>query len=281
MDAAFAPDPSVSARQRATARMTIQHAIANVLVLLLAVGALTLAVRRLTGSLVEPLSPTGFVLVTLVGAWMAGVARFAFLPRLERWPHGMWTWRRFLAINVLPTGSLLAIVAALAVPGTSPRAVVVALLVVAAEELLAWWAARPVASRSNPTFEHATPLTPPAGNAAAGNTAVISAPESFYQIVVRTRSDEGSERLEARCRTVFQPGQRHATEHLAFCPPFAAAPEITCEVLEGARARIRVTRSFAHGARLELRLPSAASEPAEVTFRLVAAVPAAMAAAEG
>ena len=54
----------------------------------------------------------------------------------------------------------------------------------------------------------------------------------------------------------FEPGQREATVHVSFCPPFQNIPDIKLENLDGAELETRVAARFLFGARLTVRRPA-------------------------
>ena len=70
---------------------------------------------------------------------------------------------------------------------------------------------------------------------------------------------EGKQTIEGMLLARFEPGQRTAAAHIAFCPPLAAVPSPHIEIGDGPAATVNVTRLLTYGARLEVRL----TEPAE------------------
>lgn len=91
------------------------------------------------------------------------------------------------------------------------------------------------------------------------------------QWLTRSITVEG-EIIEGGLRVNFDEGQRDATLHVSFCPPFRKVPEVTTEDLDAAQLEIRVAAIFPFGARLNVRRPLTASEgghrsPAE-TYRI-------------
>ena len=57
---------------------------------------------------------------------------------------------------------------------------------------------------------------------------------------------------------------------MAFCPPFAATPELEVEQLDGPEARIKTAQLLPYGARLDLKLAAAAEEPTSVLLQFSA-----------
>jgi hypothetical protein len=90
------------------------------------------------------------------------------------------------------------------------------------------------------------------------------------QRVVRLRDAAGVETILAMLRADYEPGQRHATLHVAFCPPLASLPEVDAEPVDGPDATVKVVQAFAHGARLDVRLEEPADEACFVKVELAA-----------
>ena len=82
--------------------------------------------------------------------------------------------------------------------------------------------------------------------------------EEIVQQLFRVRDEQGHEVVYGTLRADFQAGQRTAVVHVGFCPPLSHLPEIEVEAVPGSAARIRVVQAFAHGTRLEVRLPAPA-----------------------
>jgi hypothetical protein len=77
-----------------------------------------------------------------------------------------------------------------------------------------------------------------------------------------TRSQSaGVEQIKGGMRVEFAPGQRDATIHLAFCPPFSRTPQVVTEDVDGASLEIRVAACFPFGARLTVRRPPVRRPP--------------------
>ena len=66
-------------------------------------------------------------------------------------------------------------------------------------------------------------------------------------------------------------GQRSASVHVAFCPPFARTPNATVEQIEGSRARVKTVQLLPYGARFDLKLavPSQLAETLLLEFSAV------------
>jgi len=90
------------------------------------------------------------------------------------------------------------------------------------------------------------------------------------QRLVRVRDVDGGEAIHGTLRAEFVAGQRQATLHVGFCPPLERAPVVEVETGDGPDAEVKVAQAFAHGARLEVRLASAAEEDCWVIVELSA-----------
>lgn len=60
--------------------------------------------------------------------------------------------------------------------------------------------------------------------------------------------------IEVLTRVAWEPGQRNAVVHLAFCPPLTTTPLVHAHVVEGVPADVTVAERRPYGARLELRI---------------------------
>ena len=82
-------------------------------------------------------------------------------------------------------------------------------------------------------------------------------PPDVTQWLTRSQTDDG-EVIKGGFRVDFADGQRDATIHLSFCPPFAKVPQILAEDLDGQNLEVTIAASFPFGARISVRrsLPS-------------------------
>ena len=94
--------------------------------------------------------------------------------------------------------------------------------------------------------------------------------EEIVQHLYRVRNDDGSELIYGTLRADFQSGQRTAVLHVGFCPPLPYVPEIEAEALPGSEARLKIVQALAHGARLNVRLPSTPVEDCHVWIDMAA-----------
>ena len=65
-------------------------------------------------------------------------------------------------------------------------------------------------------------------------------------------------------------GQRTASVHIAFCPPFAQTPEVSAEQTAGPPARLKTVQVLPYGARFDLKLAAACPESADVLLEFIA-----------
>jgi hypothetical protein len=93
------------------------------------------------------------------------------------------------------------------------------------------------------------------------------------QEIFRVREPDGTEAIYASLRAEFQPGQRHATVFLGFCPPLGHVPAIEAVTCEGPPAELKVVQVLPHGARIDVRLASNPQESTIVVIDLAARHP--------
>ena len=230
--------------------------------------------RRAVGAITTPLPPSALLAVGLVVVSTALAARY--------------TWRltcppRTATLTVFPllTVSVLAFAAATSLPGSAPIALVGLWFLIVGEELWTWWPRRP---HDPPPVPDASPR--PARRAltfdsrqrfeqavADSSLGVELAQEHVTQQVTRVVEPDGTERVVGWMRVTFQPDQRLASVHLAFCPPFARSPEASLERLEGPQVRIKRVQVFPYGARFDLKLGAPAEEATHVLLQVAAEAP--------
>jgi len=233
---------------------------------LLLLAAALVGWRRLAGALSSPLHPP---LLLAAGAAMAVAAVGVRLA-----------WRRLSAGNsaplfdwlmaILPSSAVLALAAALSLPGTAAGGLAAFWAVLAVGEILAW---QPLVRRRLPGRSkaagrsHPVRLDPPetvaAGHRPARPLADVP-PGDVLQQLTRSRAADGSEQLSGRLRAAFSAGQRSGSIHVAFCPPFARSPELAVEQLDGPPTRIKTAQLLPYGVRLDLKLTATAEAPQSV-----------------
>ncbi len=87
--------------------------------------------------------------------------------------------------------------------------------------------------------------------------------ESTTQWMTRQALPDGVDQIEGAIRVSFAAGQRAASIHVPFSPPFAAVPQVECEAIGDDPARWKVSVVYAYGMRVELKRESS-DEPAEI-----------------
>lgn len=93
---------------------------------------------------------------------------------------------------------------------------------------------------------------------------------SVTQQVTRLQASDGTETISGWLRASFQPGQRTASVHLAFCPPFSGMPSVEVEQVDGPPGRIKTVQLLPYGARFDLKLFNDAEEPLDVLLQFSA-----------
>lgn len=88
--------------------------------------------------------------------------------------------------------------------------------------------------------------------------------DELVQQYTRRRLDDGREVLEGWLCAELAPGQRHATAHVAICPPLSGEPACYAEQSDGPDAQVKVAQVLAHGVRLEIKLNREQAEPSRV-----------------
>lgn len=87
--------------------------------------------------------------------------------------------------------------------------------------------------------------------------------DSTTQWMTRQLLPDGVEQIEGAIRVCFASGQRAASVHIPFSPPFAAVPQVECETDGDDPARWKVAIVYAYGMRVDLKRESS-EEPAEI-----------------
>jgi hypothetical protein len=228
---------------------------------LLAAAAILIGARRLGGALVEPLSPP-----TLV-AWACFLAAAAHLFRAaccRLTPSRTRAGR--LALAAVPSGVLVLSAAGLSLEGSTPGGLVALWGILALEEGWSWrqiWRQSvapdlsPLAMQSLVESLDATPW--------AGDEVMESDAEgAISQRIVRRRLADGAEIIEGWVRADFAIAERHASSHVAICPPLGCLPECYAEQSDGPPAEIKVAQVLPYGVRFEIKLDAPAEEPSAV-----------------
>lgn len=228
--------------------------------------------RRLAAELGQPLKPP---LLLLVGGLVVVVAlgvrvcwhRLAPAPAPRRWQ-----W----AVALLPTMAVLVFGLAVSLPGTKPGGLIAFWVLLAGGELWAWRPAAWRKLRDGPTAPRAArPVRVDRAQTPSPHPALptlrdhVPADEVLQQLT-RSRTGEGREELAGWLREGFACGQRTASAHVEFCPPFSQTPQLKVEQVGGPPARIKTAQLLPYGVRLELKLAAAAEKPESVLLQFSA-----------
>jgi hypothetical protein len=95
----------------------------------------------------------------------------------------------------------------------------------------------------------------------------------LLQQVTRCRDNQGYESVVGTLLAEFEPTERIATVHVAFCPPFERLPYVEAEAIDGPSATIKVAQVLHNGARLEVRRDEFLSGPSIILLEFAATEP--------
>lgn len=238
-----------------------------------------ISARRLAGAIQSNLNPSAMLLLALISAAAASLARIAWRRSFPLESPAELT----LADQLVGWGSSLGLVL-LAVgccyPGDRTSEWLIWLPILVADQ---FWrqtffdAGEPLASIaeaedfSRPTLDDET-ISP--------HTDDFAPDDNIVQQLYRLQGEQGQEIIYGTVRADFVTGQRTAVVHVGFCPPLEYLPEIEAEALPGSYASIKVVQAFAHGTRLDVRLPSPAIEDCQLWIDMAARPVATSATAE-
>lgn len=236
---------------------------------LLVFAACLLAWRRVAGALSRPLPAAALVGVGLSGAMVTAAVRLAWQAvRTDRRPAAI-VWGAL-------TVSLVTAAIAVSLPESSLAGMILLWSAILVEEGWAWGrgffrareprAVRRAAPASARTVDQ--PCQP------AAEWAADAPPQDHVtQQLTRLQQPDGTERLQGWLRTAFEAGQRLASLHIAFCPPFSHGPEANLQQIAGPEVRVKKVQVFPFGARFDLKLAVPAEAPMEVLLRFIAEAP--------
>jgi hypothetical protein len=245
--------------------------IAGVLILGLLLGSLTLIARRAAGGLSIPL-PTA----ALAATGIIAVAVAAAIRRLGR-DEACWSSLHGRVAILLPSFALIALGAAITLPGSPPLGLALLWIAIAAEEAWTWrqwrWVGGRPASRKHKTAVRQLAAVEDGVHPPISRR-LISPPLSpsgdVTQRLIRTCSAAGVERIEGWLKAIVHPGERTMHLHVAFCPPFERVPQFTVIQSSGPAARVRPVQLLPYGVRLELKLSEPSNEKAVVVIEFSA-----------
>src|SRR5262245_54314367 len=234
------------------------------LLVVLALVAVVLVVRRIGGALVQPLGLAGLMATAVACVGMAAIVRRSLCRAGFVLSSRESVRRKELLICLAITVITISILAAVTLPGTPAAAAGVGWFLVVACEAASWLLAlrrRRSVVQSESTLQEEEPKLP----------------ANLLQQVTRVLDETGGESVHAVLRAVVPAGDRQGTVHVAFCPPLVQAPQLVAHALDGA-ADVRITQAETFGARLELRLPATAAEDQGVLVEVIGSVRAAQSA---
>jgi hypothetical protein len=235
---------------------------------LLAVGGVVIFARRASGALVVPLPFDVLLACACLLAAAALVFRAAFQPRVRLGARSI-----EYGFCALPTGVLLLWAIGLSPPSTASG--FFALWgVLLSEEGWSWGrlfrrspVATPAAESRTSIADAPTTVVTEIGQFLSESEALVEADEpdeAICQQVVRRREPDGSETIVGWLRSEVPVAARHATAHVAICPPFAGMPECFAEQMDGPPAQVKVAQVLPHGVRFEIKLDEPAALASDV-----------------
>ena len=245
---------------------------------MLLAGVATLWCRHFAAAFRQPLNGLGTLLAGALAAGTSVAAR-----NLYRWAEPFAANRRAGgAFEWFMSFCLLAWGIAVSASGADVRGSALLWTILAGEELWAWWSAiglyrlhqRVTSARGATNGLAATPQTSEVCQTSevyAGKRAhsvPVASQADVLQEFVRSRQPGGAERLSGWMRVPLVPGQRNASVHLAFCPPFVCTPSVTATQQECPVARIKTAQVLPFGARLELKLAEPSLSDEEVLLEI-------------
>lgn len=93
--------------------------------------------------------------------------------------------------------------------------------------------------------------------------------EATIQWMTRQLLPKGVDQIEGAIRVTFAAGQRAASVHVPFSPPFADVPRVECDTIGDEPVRWKLSVVYAYGMRVELKRETN-NEPGEVELSYVA-----------
>jgi hypothetical protein len=272
---------SISFRDRSVGIVpsnVVRCAAAGLLGLLIA-AALMIVARRAAGALENTLDPTTLAFTGALTAAGAVAIRLGWFASAEA-HRGPFDWAVMLSTSLAVVG----LGVGLCLSGTPLLGTFLLCTLLMAEESWAWaWHVRRRFESTAPMSErtvrldtaHATMPRPGRSGTVShaklppgAETAILS--EEITQQLTRSQTADGAEELSGWLRMPFAAGQRTGSVHVAFCPPFAATPELAVEQIGGPEGRIKTAQLLPYGARLDLKLSATADEATTVLLQFSA-----------
>jgi hypothetical protein len=224
-----------------------------------------LLVRRATGALTAPLPPLPLLVTAVAMLGWVWAVRYVWASSIHR---GVFSARsdRFLAVW-LPALTLIFVAVACSYPGR--RAV----------DWLVWLPVI-VANSIGPHVAERRKRLPAESAVLARRTSADTLPmnpiepldrsSTLLQQLSRSRDTDGRETIQGTIVAEFAAGERVATLHIAFCPPFESLPQVEAEIANGPDGSVKVAQVLHNGARLDVRLPQAAIEAVAISLEFAA-----------
>ena len=248
-------------------------AVASIVAIFAAIGGLFL-IRRLTGALSANLSPQSMLLLALAAAATLASSRIAWRRNFPlETPEDLSTtdrvlgWASSTALVLLAVGSCY--------PGNQTTDWLIWLPLLVADQ---FWrqnffdAGEPWVPSEEDEIELPTSPTVALTNTPQRDSTKL---KNIVQQIFREQDEQGHDIIYGTVRADFVAGQRTAVVHVGFCPPLAYLPEIEAEalpdsLLQNSPAKIKVVQALAHGTRLDIRLPKAATDDGQLWIDLAA-----------
>ncbi len=215
--------------------------------------------RRLAGALTEPLPaalllPVGVVAVTLAVA----ARRWAVVLRQGR------------LMRLVPAVAIVVLGVALSLPQTGTAELLMFWLILIGGELWLGWPDKSRVSTQRQVLPKAPSFEAPNPAPIVSSDGEEMPADNVLQQLTRSQGADGSEQLAGWLRMPFGPGQRTASLHVAFCPPFDRRPEIDVAQCDGPTTRVKTTQVLPYGTRLDLKLAAAPEKPESVLLQFSA-----------
>jgi hypothetical protein len=228
-----------------------------------------LLVRRATGALAVPLPLLPLTATAMaIFTWVWGV-RIAWARQADRGAIVASPFDRIVVIW-LPLVTLMAVAVACSYPGQRVVDWLVWLPVIVAnsvgpQRVARWWRAH-----ASTTFRASPTSCNPTAAGLEQPSEASEDSETLLQQLNRFRDADGRETVRGTLVAEFAPGERTATLHIAFCPPFELLPQVQAEIADGPDANVKVAQVLHNGARLDVRLVQPTIVAAAVSLEIVA-----------
>ncbi len=242
----------------------VVRSAAAVMLVLMTAAALTIVARRAAGALETPLEPTAMFATGLLVAAAAIMIRLGWLLPSVASPVAQLDQ----AVMLVASLAVLASGLGLCLPEGSVVGRFLLCIVLTVEESWAWgWYQKRRGQNGGSPSLPPEPVLPLPRSPVSEIDGSESFAEDVTQRLTRSLSADGSETLSGWLRAPFVVGQRTGSVHVAFCPPFAAMPELEVEQVDGPEARIKTAQLLPYGVRFDLKLAAPAEEPVFVVLQ--------------